>query len=246
VNNGIYTAFSGMQAQLDALDILANNLANANTVGFKEEKAFFTILTKSLDDPRGSESLNAAINQSIQTRAALNVEGGSITPTNWDLDIAIEGNGFLVVDTPRGIRYTRNGSLNRNAQSALATADGFPVLGADGGTITLGPKKVNIKINENGAVMVDGAEAGRLKVVAFEDLSALQKEGSSLFASRTNPSAERSSNAKIRSGYLEQSNVNAVSSIVQMVDLLRHFESIQKGVNLMNDIDSKAIDKLGR
>jgi flagellar basal-body rod protein FlgF len=244
VNSGIYTAFSGMQAQLDALDILANNLANVNTVGFKEEKAFFTILTKSLDDPQGSKSLNAAINQSIQTRSAVNADGGSLTETKRNLDIAIEGNGFLAVDTPRGIRYTRNGSLDLNAQSVLTTADGFPVIGDNGSTIKLGPGIKDIK--ENGAILLNGVEAGRLKVVAFDDLSALQKEGNSLFVSRANPSAERNSNAKIRSGYLEQSNVNAVSSIVQMVDLLRHFESIQKSVNLMNDINTKAIDKLGR
>jgi flagellar basal-body rod protein FlgF len=244
VNSGIYTAYSGMQARLDALDILANNLANASTTGFKGEKAFYTLLHKSLDDSRGPENLNSVITQSIQTRASLDGEAGSLVPTNRDLDIAIEGNGFLVVDTPGGIRYTRNGSLHQNAQSVLATADGYPVLGADGRAIALGSGKVTIR--QDGAVLLDGAEAGRLKVVAFENLSGLQKEGNSLFINSAKGAGESISNATIRSGYLEQSNVNAVGSIVQMVDILRSFESIQKSVSQLNDINSKAIEKLGR
>jgi flagellar basal-body rod protein FlgF len=245
VDNGIYTAYSGMQAQLDALEILSNNLANLNTAGFKEDNAFFTCLKQSLDGSQGSENLNEAINQSVHTRSALNVSGGSLTPTGRDLDIAIEGSGFLVIETPRGVRYTRNGSLHQNAQSELATSEGFPVMGDTNQAISLGPGK--LQISANGAVSVNGAQAGRLKVVSFDDLSALQKEGNSLFVSRADAGAERQSDAAIRSGYLEQSNVNAVSSIVKMVDILRHFESIKKSVDLiMNDINNKAIEKLGR
>jgi flagellar basal-body rod protein FlgF len=245
VNSGIYTAYSGMQAQLDALEVLANNLANLNSAGFKEENAFFTFLNQSLDSSQGSENLNQTINQGVQTRAALNLSGGALTPTSRDLDIAIEGTGFLVIDTPRGTRFTRNGSLHLNAQSVLSTSDGYPVLGDNDRSIALGPGK--IQISTDGAVSVDGVQAGRLKVVAFENLSALQKEGNSLFISRANPAAGRQSDATIRSGYLEQSNVNAVSSIVRMVDIMRNFESIKKSIDLiMNDINTKAIEKLGR
>jgi flagellar basal-body rod protein FlgF len=244
MDNGIYTAYSGMQAQLDALDILANNLANVNTTGFKEEKAFFTILSKSLDDSGDSQSLNATVNQHVQTGSVMNAEAGVFMETPRDLDIAIEGDGFLAVKTPRGIRYTRNGNLHKNAQSMLATADGFPILGADGHAIKLGSGKNDIGLD--GTVLSDGVEVGRLKIVAFDDLHKLHQEGNSLFASSANSSSERSSNAKIRSRTLEQSNVSAISSIVQMVDILRRFESIQKSVSLMNEASNKAIDKLGR
>jgi flagellar basal-body rod protein FlgF len=245
MDNGIYTAFSGMQAKMDALEILSNNLANLNTTGFKEEKAFFTILNQSLESSKGSENLNEAVNQQVRTRTALNIATGSLTPSGRDLDIAIEGNGFLVVDTPRGIRYTRNGSLHLNAQSQLSTSEGFPIRGDNNGAIPIG---VGMRqIGTDGAVSVNGVQVGRIKVVAFEQVSALQKEGNSLFVSNADPAAERASDATIRSGYLEQSNVNAVSSIVQMVDNLRQFESIKKSVDLiMNDINTKAIDRLGR
>jgi flagellar basal-body rod protein FlgF len=244
MNSGIYTGYSGLRAQSDALDILANNLANLNTTGFKEEKAFYTYINQSLAASQNSGDLNTAINQSIQTRSALNVEAGSLNATNRDLDVAIAGNGFLAVETPRGIRYTRNGSLDMNAQSVLTTADGYPVLGANGSAITLGPGKIGI--GEEGDVTLDGVHVDRLKIAAFDDVSVLEKEGNSLFISQKGQEAEKSSDAKIKSGYLEQSNVNPVSSIVRMVEIMRHFEAIQKSINLiMNDINSKAIEKLG-
>jgi flagellar basal-body rod protein FlgF len=245
MNSGIYTGYSGLRAQSDALEIMANNLANLNTTGFKEDNAFSTYINQSLADSQNPADLNAAINQQIQTRSALNTAEGSLNATNHELDIAIAGNGFLAVETPRGIRYTRNGSLDLNAQSVLTTADGYPVLGANGRAITLGPGK--IRIGEDGDVTLDGVAVDRLKVVAFDDISTLEKEGNSLFIAKRGQESEKSSDAKIKSGFLEQSNVNPVTSMVRMVEILRHFEAIQKSINLiMNDINSKAIDKLGR
>ncbi len=246
MNSGLYTAFSGMRAQVDALEVLANNLANMNTAGFKEEKTFFTFLNQSLESSPGLNELTRTINQSVLARTAMNPAAGSLTATNRFLDIAIEGNGFLAVQTPAGTRYTRNGSLQVNAQSALVTSDGFPVLDAENNRpITLGPGTVFI--NEQGQISVDGTGVARLKVVAFQDFSLLEKQGNSLFVSRTGEGAEQQSDAAIRSGYLEQSNVNPIVSVTQMVGILRHFEALQKSINLlMNDINSKVIEKLGR
>jgi flagellar basal-body rod protein FlgF len=244
LNSGIYTAFSGLKAQLDALEILANNIANLNTTGFKGEKAFFTYLNQSLQTSQDSVDMSATINRSVLARGALDTSAGSLLSTNRDLDVAIEGNGFLVVETPRGIRYTRNGNLQLNAQSILTTFDGYPVLGTNGRPIALGSGK--IRINTDGEVALEDVPVDRLKVVAFEDVSMLAKEGGSLFVFRGEAGSEKAANAAVKSGYLEQSNVNPVSSIVQMVNILRHFEAIQKSVSLeMNDINAKAIEKLG-
>ena len=246
MNSGLYTAFSGMQAQLDALEILANNLANVNTTAFKEQNSFITLLNKSVESTEESGALARTVNQSVMTRAATNMMEGSLAATQRDLDIAIEGNGFLAVQTPNGIRYTRNGNLQLGNNFVLSTSEGFPVLGTDKNRpITLGPGMV--QINKDGEVSLDGERMGRLKVVTFEDLSLLKKEGNSLFIGPGDSSAEKTSNAKIKAGFLEQSNVNPVASIVKMVGVLRHFEAIQKSINLMmNDINSKVIDKLGR
>ena len=244
MNSGIYTAVSGLRAQMEALDMMANNLANVNTTGFKEDNAFFTLLKQSISQSPERDQLDSAINQSITAQAAVNPAAGSIRPTNRDLDIAIEGSGFLVVQAPAGTRYTRNGSLRLNEKFVLSTSEGFPVLGLKNQPITLGPGKIHI--NQDGSVSLDGAPVDRLKVVSFDNISVLQKEGSSLFAQKPGPNAEKPSNTKISSGYLEQSNVNAVSSVVRMVEIMRHFEALQKSVSLMmNEINQKSIEKLG-
>jgi flagellar basal-body rod protein FlgF len=245
MNGGLYTAFSGLRAQSEALDILANNLANANTTGFKEDKAFFTLLDQSLNQPNKPDTMTTAISRSVSAHKALNPTGGSLAHTSRDLDVAIEGSGFLVVSTPQGIRYTRNGNMHLNAQAVLTTSEGFPVLGDSGTPITLGPG--NVKINQDGEVLLDNSKADRLKIVTFDNISALEKQGNSLFLSRSGQASETASDATVKSGYLEESNVNPVTSMVQMVDIMRHFESIQKSVSLlMNDINSKAIEKLGK
>jgi flagellar basal-body rod protein FlgF len=244
MSSGIYTAFSGLRAQMDALDMMANNLANVNTTGFKEDNAFFTLLEKSINESPGPDQLNSTINQSIVAQAAVNPTAGSIRPTNRDLDIAIEGDGFLVVQSPGGTAYTRNGSLRLNDKSVLTASEGFPVLGVTGRPITLGSGKIHI--SEDGEVSLDGTAVDRLKLVSFDNISMLQKQGSSLFTQKPGLNSGKPSNAKISSGYLEQSNVNAVSSVVRMVEIMRHFEALQKSLSLMmNEIDEKSIEKLG-
>jgi flagellar basal-body rod protein FlgF len=240
VNNGIYTGYSGLRAQVDALDLLANNLANINTAGFKEEMAYFSLMNQ----PSGDE-LNSTINRSVMTLGTMNSLEGSLSQTNRDLDIAIEGNGFLVVQTPRGIRYTRSGDLKLNAKGVLCCSEGSPVLGVNGRPINLGPGK--IQISENGAVSLDNVQVDRLKVVTFNNLTNLSREGNSLFTLTDGKDQEKISDARIRSGYLEQSNVNSVNSIVRMIGIMRNFEAIKKTVDLIfNDINAKAIEKLGR
>ena len=246
MNSGIYTAFSGMRAQLEALDLLANNLSNLNTTGFKEQTAFFTLLNQIIDPSKNSGELNSVINnQSILADCLLNVADGSMALTHRDLDVALAGKGFFAVQTPGGVRYTRNGSLILNAQSVLSTADGFPVLSTNGRPISLGPG--SITINEDGEVFLNGARVDRMKVVTFDNPSILVREGKSLLAPREGQAIEKASDAKVNQGYLEQSNVNAVSSVVRLVGIMRQFEAIQKSLSLeMNDMNSKSIDRLSR
>jgi flagellar basal-body rod protein FlgF len=245
MNSGIYTAVSGMKAQMDALDILSNNLANLNTAGFKEEKAFFTLLQEEMN-PADSGEVNSALSgQKVIAQSALNSSNGSLVLTHRDLDIALTGDGFLTVETPQGVRYTRNGSLLLDSKSVLTTAEGFPLLGEGGRSISLGPGKINI--NDDGEVFLNDARVDRLKIVSFQNSSPLVQEGSSLLSSQGGKTSEKPSEAKVCQGYLEQSNVNPVSAVVSMVGILRQFESLQKSVNLvMNDLNSKSIDRLGR
>jgi flagellar basal-body rod protein FlgF len=242
VDSGIYTAFSGLKAQMNALDITANNLANVGTTGFKEEKAFFTVLGDEIATSNRSP-LRAAVNsQAILMRGAMSLNEGPLALTNRDLDIAVNGNGFLCVKTAAGERYTRNGSLELNSSGVLSTADGLAVLG-ENGPITLGPGKVFI--NEAGEVLLEGTRVDRLKLVTFDKAGLLEREGNSLFAAAGQQ--PKPAQPTIRQGYLEQSNVNPVAAVVGLVNVTRQFELIQKSMSLLiNDLDSKSIEKLGR
>jgi len=243
VHSGIYTAYSGLKAQMDALDMLANNLANVSTSGFKEQKAFFTALNLALGGANAPQ-LDSAINtHEVLAESALNLTSGSLVETRRNLDLALVGNGFLTVETPAGVRYTRNGSLMTDARSVLCTSEGLPVLGTRG-RIVLGPGKVDI--NEDGEILVDGARVDRLQLAAFDDPASLIPEGSSLLTpARSGQASKPASGVTVKQGFLEQSNVNPVLATVRMVEIMRRFEAIQKSISLMfNDMDSKALEKL--
>ena len=245
MHSGIYTAYSGLKAQMEALDVLAGNLANINTTGFKEQKAFFTTLNAAMNSTDAGP-LDAAINtHAVLTESALNATDGVAVATHRDLDLALVGKGFLTVETPSGIRYTRNGNLMTDAKSVLCTSEGYPVLG-ERGRIMLGPGKVDI--NQDGEILVAGARVERLRIAAFDNPAALRREGSSLLApAQGGQDPKAATDVSVRQGYQEQSNVNPVLATVRMVAIMRHFEAIQKSVNLMfNDMDAKSIERLGR
>ncbi len=229
---------------MNALDILSNNLSNVNTTGFKEEKPFYTLLNETLQGSAGGE-LGAVINNhAVLSRGSLNFASGSLALTGRDLDVALTGSGFLSVQAPQGVRYTRNGSLTLNAKSVLCTVEGFPVLG-ENGQIALGPGKVSI--NEQGEVFLNDARIDRLKTASFANPAALLREGSSLMAPVAGQAPAAASGLEIQQGYLEQSNVNPITAVVGLVGIMRQFEAIQKSFNLlMNDINAKSIERLGR
>jgi flagellar basal-body rod protein FlgG len=228
---------------METLDLLANNLANINTTGFKEQRVFCRVLNQNA--PVEASALGAVINNhAALAEAAYNFENGSLLVTGRDLDIALVGPGFLSIQTPNGVRYTRNGNLQTNGKSQLVTLDGMPVLG-ERGPIVLGQGKV--EINERGEVLVDNAVVERLKLVTFEDSSQLQREGNTLFALPATAQPKPAEDVSVRRGCLEQSNVNPVLSTVRMVEIMRHFEAIQKSLSLISNVmDAKSIEKLSR
>jgi flagellar basal-body rod protein FlgG len=231
-----------MRSCSDALDILSNNLANLNTAGYKGEKHFFSVLGDMMktDNPEGS----IVGTNIVQAQSAIDSTIGSLRPTGRDLDIAIDGNGFIAVKQDQVMNYTRNGHLGINEQSMLCAA-GLPVMGENGNPIVLGSG--SITINNDGEVYQNGNRLDRIKIVEFRDPALLVRKGNSLFAVEDDKTVALPSASKIVQGYIEQSNVNAVSCVVNMVSLMRQFESMQKSFNvLMNEINAKAIEKLSR
>ncbi|MGE3957530.1 MAG: flagellar hook-basal body protein [Vicinamibacterales bacterium] len=233
-----YIALSGMRTRLDQLDRLAADIANVGTAGYKAEKAadaeagrpqFTNVLESAIDVTRGDRRLD--------------VSPGTLAPTGRDLDMAIDGNGFFVIETPAGLRYTRNGHFSRNTDGQLTTEDGSLVQGTSG-PIQIGRGEVSV--DPDGTVRAGGVTAGKLKVVTFENPSALVAEtGAKLRADNAAPVDVPT--PSIRAGSLEQSNVSLVNRVAELTGVSRSFEALQKALSLMmNDIDGRAIEQLGR
>jgi flagellar basal-body rod protein FlgF len=235
---GHYVALSGMRTRLDELDRLASDIANVGTAGYKAERTGF----RNAPRPVFDAALETAIDASTGGRR-LDARPGAIERTGRDLDIAIEGRGFLVVDTPAGPRYTRNGHLTRQVDGTLVTGDGAVVRG-DEGPLTVGEGK--LVIDDDGTVRAGGVVAGKLAIVDFADPSALVRESGALLRAGTAPPTP-AENPLVRTGALEQSNVSVVDRVAELTNVSRSFQALQKAVSvLMNDIDGRAVDSLSR
>jgi flagellar basal body rod protein FlgG len=236
---GYYVALSGMRTRLDQLDRLAADIANAGTSGYKTERSS----SAQADRPQFGSVLQTAIDVTTGGRR-LNTTAGAIAPTGRSLDAAIDGNGFFVVQSAAGTRYTRNGHFTAGPGGVLTTEDGSVVQGANG-PITVG--KGPITIATDGTVQESGTTAGKLSIVAFDDPGQLVREGSSLLRADPAAPSHPATDTTVRAEALEQSNVSVVERIAELTEVSRTFEALQKSLSLqMNDLDARAIDILGR
>jgi len=240
---GVYSALSGMRSRLEDLDRLASDLANVGTAGYKTERA----ATVAAERPSFRAVLDSAVD--VTTGATrLDFRPGTLGTTGRDLDAAIEGAGFFAVTTPNGERYTRNGSFVRRADGVLTTADGLPLLAAAPPGQPPAQIKVGtgpISISEDGTVKAGDVVAGKIKVVAFASESDIERESGTRFRAKTGVTPAAAS-PRIVGGALEQSNVTLVDRMVALTEVQRSFEALQRGVSVLNDIDTRAIGELGR
>lgn len=236
---GVYSALSGLQARTGRLDRLAADIANAGTSGYKSERS----TNVALDRPSFADVLNSAVDVAPVTSIS-DFRAGAIAPTGRDLDLAIDGDGFFAVQTPSGVRYTRNGHFTRTATGTLTTEDGSPVLGQNGPiTLTDGA----IEIGADGTITVGGAAAGTLQLVTFSDPSRLVRTDGVRFQAPAGLAAVPATDASVKAGSLEQSNVALPERMAQLIQLSRGFDALQRGMSvLMNEIDGRAIVELGR
>jgi flagellar basal-body rod protein FlgF len=234
---GYYVALSGMKTRLATLDRLASDIANSSTAGYKSERTS----TEQSDRPSFASTLQSAIDVSAgPTRVDL--RAGAVVSTGRALDVSIDGNGFLVVDTPAGPRYTRSGRLTRRNDGVLVTGDGDALQGASG-PIKVGEGPVDVDVD--GTVRSNGVIAGKLKVVEFDSTASLEKE--TAYRLKTAATARQVTQPAIRSASLEHSNVSVVDSVSELTSVTRSFETLQRAVSvLMNDVDGRAISELGR
>jgi flagellar basal-body rod protein FlgF len=246
---GIYTAASGMAAEMTRTDTIANNLANASTAGYKKDVAitrdFAGMLLQRLNDGPSAVTIGElGVGAAVDEIATEHSPGGMRTTGN-PLDLAIDGHGFFTVQTPNGIRYTRNGSFARSSGGELVTADGYQVLGQGGAIAISGDNGGKVHIASDGRIFVDDTETGRLRLSDFADPRRLVKEGASLFALG---SAVETQNAagSVMQGSLEQSNVNVVAEMVNMIAGYRAYEINSKAVQAQDDLLDKAVNEVGK
>ena len=245
MDSGLYTAYSGLRANADTLDVLSNNLANVNSTGFKSDEAFFGLFNHAISEST-LVPLDQAINDSTVVQGTTtNFLAGPLVTTGNELDVALEGRGFFVVEGPEGTYYTRNGNFHVNREGQLVNSDGFLVLGK-GGRIRLAPGKVHI--SQTGDIQVNDTRVDTLKLVDFSETCQLEKQGNSLFAFTGSAEEEHeATDVVIRQGSLEQSNVNPIKQMLLMINMNRQFEGLQKAIQMMmNTVNDRSINQVGR
>jgi flagellar basal-body rod protein FlgF len=217
------------------MDLIANNLANADTAGFKGEQVMFSeYLTRSSDGGRLSF---------VQDRAlARDLREGKLERTGAPLDLAIQGKGWFVVDTRSGDRYTRNGHFKIDGDGRMVTASGEVVMGSGGAPIVFGRDDKDITIMEDGTVRADGVTRGKLRVVTFENEHELRNSGNNLF--RTGAAPQDAATPRIAQGMVETSNVQPVVQMTEMITALRTFQGTQQMIENEHDRHRALIDKL--
>lgn len=241
MDSGYYAACTALVARTQALDTIANNLANASTVGFRAERNVFSSVLATAGDQAGS-SLNPVINRfGILSGTSVDQSQGAMQKTGNDLDLGIEGQGYFVVQTADGPMYTRNGAFQVSSHGQLVTASGDAVMG-DGGVITIPPGPVSI--SSDGTISSDGAVAGKLRIVEFAPDTNLQSMGNTYYSAPVK-SVLASTNSNVRQGMLESSNVNPIEGMVELVNAQRTAEMMQRALSIFNsEMDKTATQEL--
>ena len=235
------TAASGLQSRMEALDLVANNLANTTTGGFKLDREFYTLFTAADNDAEG-----AATRLPLIQKQWTDFSQGMLTPTGNALDLALSGKGFFAVNGPNGPLYTRNGSFQLSPSGQLTTAEGYAVRDINGQPIQTSSQDP-LEITPDGSITQSGQSIGQLQVVNFQDSSVLQKMGNSYFLPsdpKTVPAAV--ADTTVQQGKTENSNVAPAESAVRLVGLMRQFEMLQKAITITSDMNKQALTEVAR
>ncbi len=245
MTQALFAASSGARACEKRLDILANNLSNINTVGFKQDSLIFKVPYQG-SEQKGDSNLGPSLilNPTQPNATITDFSPGRLRYTQNVLDLALDGNGFFCIETPEGRCYTRKGNFTLNQEGVLVTKDGYPVLGESGEIKING---YDISIDEGGEVSVDGAAVDTISVVSIANAQILRKIGGTLFSSPGSRVEEnKAENVKVKQGFIETSNVNVVKAMTEMIDVLRGYESYQKIMQTLDDARKRAVNEVGK
>jgi flagellar basal-body rod protein FlgF len=251
MDNALLVGLSRQVTLSRELEVVANNLANINTTGYKTDSSIFQQFLMPEVSSGGFPPDSRQVSYVLDRATWHDLGPGPILRTGSPLDVAIDGDAFLVVQTAGGQRYTRNGALQISPTGALVTSSGDPVLGV-GGPIQFQNTDHDISIGEDGTITVrEGASAtsdstrGQLQLAHFDNASQLQKQGANLFLAPPGVTPQPAPlGVRVVQGSIEQSNVSAVSEMARMVEISRTYEQIASILQQENSERTTALDKL--
>ncbi len=257
MQDGMYSALFGALTCEHRLDIIANNLANADTSGYKQDRtAFEDVFVEFAHDKIFQPKLSlrdkplfpppTEVSKVRVAEISTDFSQGALKQTGNPLDVAIVGEGFFKVRTPDGDFFSRDGSFVLSPEGILMTPQGFPVLGG-GGEIAI-PEGKQIEIDGGGNVFVDHVQVGQLDVSTVSDPKAMQKFGRNLYFLPEDAEAveQELESIQVSQGYLEASNINVVEEMVNMIETQRAFEAYQKVIKGVDEMDREAISRVAK
>jgi flagellar basal-body rod protein FlgF len=235
------SAASGLRARMESLDMLANNLANTETGGYKTDREFYNLYVA----PEAAEAADGSpVTLPVVERPWTDFAQGMLRPTGSPLDLALTGRGFFAVDGPSSTTlYTRNGNFRVSPAGLLVTAEGYPVRTVAGGNLQIQPTGA-VEVSADGTVRQEGQDLGRIAIADFADTGSVYKQGASYFRSAQAPKA--AAGAQVQQGKLENSNVSAAESAVRLVSVMRQFEMLQKAVALGAQMNRQTVEEVAR
>ena len=242
MDNTLYVSLSRQMTLRREMDIIANNIANVDTTGFKVENLMVRT------EPAAPASMKDGPNPVkfvLDDGVARDFTQGSFRTTGGAFDLAIEGKGFFKVETASGDRYTRDGRFTLSPEGRLTTQEGDPVMG-EGGEIVVDPAKGQVAIAQDGTISQADEKIGKVAVFLFDDRSVLDKDRGNLFKNTSNAEPVPDTASRVRQGMLEGSNVNPILQITRMIEVSRAYESVVKTMENTADLSRRAVERLGR
>ncbi|WIJ27074.1 flagellar basal-body rod protein FlgF [Devosia sp. RR2S18] len=241
MENAQLISLSRQMALQRQMDVVANNMANINTSGFKAENILFEEYVMPVARNRDFQRLDQPLSYVQDWTTVHDLSAGAMVQTGNELDVALSGNGFFAIETPAGERWSKSGSFQINANGTLVDLNGNAVLG-EGGPIQFGPEETGILIAADGSISTSQGPKGRLRLVEFADPQELTREGSNLFAGGTPVAA---TGTRTMQGFVERSNVSGVSEMAEMIRVTRAYESAASMTQRQDEMRRTAIQRLG-
>jgi flagellar basal-body rod protein FlgF len=243
MDNAIYVGISRQMVLRKEMDIIANNIANMDTTGFKVESM---IQKTDPSEPAYTFGGPRPVKFVSPDGVARDFGQGTLVKTDGELDMALEGKGFFQVRTPEGPRFTRDGRFTTDTTGRLVTQAGHPVLDEGGGEIQVDGEKGQVSVGADGTLSQGNERIGKVGMYAFQNPAVLEKAGDNQYRNTSNQQPEIATEAKLRQGYLESSNVKPVLEITRMVEVSRAYERTAKMIDSEADLSRRSVERLGK